>query len=160
MTGLAELPNLIETRFAPIRTVAETGSTNADLLAAAARGAAEGSVLVTDHQTAGRGRQRRNWHDDPGNALLVSVLLRPGRNLAPLLPLLTGVAAVDAVTTLLEPDHADRPDRPVGLKWPNDVLAPALDDRKLAGILAESTTVAPARPGTDDEPMIVVVGMG
>ncbi|MGB5755300.1 MAG: hypothetical protein WBM50_00165, partial [Acidimicrobiales bacterium] len=65
---MAELPSLNATRFTSIRTTAETGSTNADLLAEAARGAAEGNVLVTDHQTAGRGRQRRSWHDEPGAA--------------------------------------------------------------------------------------------
>ena len=155
MTGLAELPSLNATRFTSIRTTAETGSTNADLLAEAAQGAAEGNVLVTDHQTAGRGRQRRSWHDEPGAALLVSVLLRPRRALAPVLPLLTGVAAVEAVGTMLTGETA-----PIGLKWPNDVLVPWLDERKLAGILAESTTAGPSGTGREDPTIVVVVGMG
>lgn len=137
MTGLAEYPPLNRTRFHDVRTVPETGSTNADLLAAAAEGAAEGVVLVTDHQTAGRGRQSRSWHDEPGTSLLVSVLLRPSLRLAPLLPLLSGVAAVEAVNSVLD-DGVAGP----GLKWPNDVLAPSLGERKLAGILAESATTA------------------
>jgi BirA family biotin operon repressor/biotin-[acetyl-CoA-carboxylase] ligase len=131
-----------ETRFSLIRIVSETGSTNKDLLDEAAQGAAEGQVLVTDHQTAGRGRQGRSWFDEPGASLLTSVLLRPPATWAPLIPLLTGLAITRAVRaeTGLE----------VGLKWPNDVLAK--DERKLAGILAE------ARTGIDG--MTVVVGFG
>lgn len=158
MTGLAEYPSLNRTRFRNVRTVAETGSTNADLLAAAADGAPEGLVLATDHQTAGRGRQSRTWHDEPGHALLVSVLLRPPLRLAPLLPLLSGVAAVEAVDSVLD-DGVAGP----GLKWPNDVLAPSLEERKLAGILAESSTTAAAPlAGVTDGAgaIVVVVGMG
>ncbi|MEM7271691.1 MAG: biotin--[acetyl-CoA-carboxylase] ligase [Actinomycetota bacterium] len=148
MTRLPELPEPNATRFSPVRYVAETGSTNADLLAGAADGLPAGAVLVTDHQTAGRGRQRRSWHDQPGNSLLVSILLRPGVDEAPLIPLVMGLAAVDAIGHL---DGDGTP--PVGLKWPNDVLATALDERKLAGILAESTSTG----GTE---LAVVVGMG
>ncbi|MEM7326069.1 MAG: biotin--[acetyl-CoA-carboxylase] ligase, partial [Actinomycetota bacterium] len=135
--------------------VAETGSTNADLLALASDGASEGSVLVADHQTAGRGRQQRTWHDEPGNALLVSYLLRPDRAVAPLMPLLAGVAACEALANLAGTGPTDGP---AGLKWPNDVLAPALDERKLAGILAESATAVDHRGGADR--MVVVVGTG
>ena len=60
-----------------VARVAETGSTNADLVAAARRGAPFGTVLVADHQTAGRGRLGRRWDAPPGASLLVSVLLRP-----------------------------------------------------------------------------------
>ncbi|HEY6530663.1 MAG TPA: hypothetical protein VIY72_00060, partial [Acidimicrobiales bacterium] len=69
------------TRFADVRRVAETGSTNADLLAAAAAGEPADLVLVADHQTAGHGRLGREWTAPPGSSLLVSVLLRP--DLAP-----------------------------------------------------------------------------
>jgi BirA family transcriptional regulator, biotin operon repressor / biotin---[acetyl-CoA-carboxylase] ligase len=109
--------------------VAETGSTNEDLLAAAGAGAAEGMVLVAERQTRGRGRQGRSWVSQPGTALIFSVLLRPvavpppGRGW---LPLLTGVALARA---LHEGTGVD-----VTLKWPNDVLA---GGAKLAGILAE-----------------------
>ena len=148
MAGFTERVAPDGTRFGPVHVVPETGSTNADLLAAAADGGAAGRVLVTDHQTAGRGRQRRAWHDEPGSSLLVSVLLRPPASQAPLIPLATGLAAVDAV-------GAVAPDRPaVGLKWPNDVLVPAAGERKLAGILSEATS-----SGGGDE-LVVVVGMG
>ncbi len=170
MSRLPELPPLIETRFSSIRVVEETGSTNADLLAEGRAGAAEGAVLVAGHQTAGRGRQRRLWHDEPGNALLVSVLLRPKRTVAALMPLLTGVAAVDALGALAaevgasdvaadNPESSGTPAPLAGLKWPNDVLAPPLGDRKLAGILAESAT--PSTPaGAAADTLIVVPGMG
>ena len=68
---------LVGTRFADVRWVAETGSTNADALELARQGEAEGVVLVADHQTAGRGRLGRTWQAPPGASLLCTVLLRP-----------------------------------------------------------------------------------
>lgn len=116
-------------------------------------------MLVTEHQTAGRGRQQRAWHDEPGNSLLVSFLVRPRREHAPLMPLLTGVAAVEALAHL---GGAEPTEGLAGLKWPNDVLAPTLGERKLAGILAESATaVGKAIPeGVAPDRLIVVAGMG
>ena len=70
-------PRSAGTRFADVRWVDETGSTNHDLLALAAVGAPDGVVLVADHQTAGRGRLDRTWVAPPGASLLVSVLVRP-----------------------------------------------------------------------------------
>jgi BirA family transcriptional regulator, biotin operon repressor / biotin---[acetyl-CoA-carboxylase] ligase len=109
--------------------VAETGSTNEDLLAAARSGAAEGAVLAAEEQSRGRGRQGRTWIAVPGRALLFSVLLRPA-GVPPAargwLPLLTGVAVARAVTAATGVRAT--------LKWPNDVLA---GGAKLAGILAE-----------------------
>jgi BirA family biotin operon repressor/biotin-[acetyl-CoA-carboxylase] ligase len=125
--------------------LAETGSTNADLLDRARRGAGrDGMVLVTDHQTAGRGRQGRVWQDRPAGSLLVSVLIRADARWAPLVPLATGLAAVEAL--------ADQGLAGVRLKWPNDVLVPAAGERKLAGILAEATSI--------DDALWVVIGMG
>lgn len=109
-------------------------------------------MLVTDHQTAGRGRQGRSFHDEPGSAALFSILLRPAAEIAGLVPLLMGLAAVDAVHTVVGGDTGPA-DPVVGLKWPNDVIVPALAERKLAGILAEATT------GTEAG-VAVVVGMG
>jgi BirA family transcriptional regulator, biotin operon repressor / biotin---[acetyl-CoA-carboxylase] ligase len=113
-----------------IRTVTETGSTNADLLAAARAGEPEGLVLVARSQTAGRGRLGRQWQSPPGTGLTFSVLLRPAE-VPPAslgwLPLLTGVAVAVAVTGVSAV--------PTRLKWPNDVLA---GRAKLGGILAEA----------------------
>ena len=79
-----------------------------------------GSVVVADHQTAGRGRLDRRWDSPPGSALLASFVLAP----RPLLSLAAGVAAAEACG----PD--------VSLKWPNDLM---LRGRKLGGILVEVT---------------------
>ncbi|MEI2698416.1 MAG: biotin--[acetyl-CoA-carboxylase] ligase [Microthrixaceae bacterium] len=122
------------TRFEDLRWVESTGSTNADLVAAARAGSGE-CALVADHQSAGRGRLDRRWEAPPGASLLMSILVRgpfpaAGPNL-----LLTalGVAAVD---TLREQAGVR-----VGLKWPNDVVAPGTGrggrDLKLGGLLAE-----------------------
>jgi BirA family transcriptional regulator, biotin operon repressor / biotin---[acetyl-CoA-carboxylase] ligase len=112
-----------------VRVVEETGSTNADLLAEARRGAREGLVLVAEAQTGGRGRMGRRWISPPRSALTFSVLLRPAVVPAGLLgwvPLLAGVAVASALAGTAGVDAR--------LKWPNDVLA---DGAKLAGILAE-----------------------
>ncbi|HWM18183.1 MAG TPA: biotin--[acetyl-CoA-carboxylase] ligase [Ilumatobacteraceae bacterium] len=106
--------------------VPTTGSTNDDLLEAAATGAPDRSVLVADHQTAGRGRLDRRWEAPPGVNLLVSILFRTVPSPASILTQRMGLAAIDAC----------RATAGVGavLKWPNDLLA---DERKLAGILAQ-----------------------
>ncbi|MFA1539642.1 biotin--[acetyl-CoA-carboxylase] ligase [Actinomadura sp. DLS-62] len=127
-----------------IRVVDETGSTNADLAARAREGAPEGTVLATELQTAGRGRQGRTWTAPARSGLAFSMLLRPAVPV-PLLgwaPLLTGVAVATAVRRMTA--WSQTGDRFLGeaadvavdarLKWPNDVL---VGDRKLAGILAE-----------------------
>ena len=85
-----------------------------------ARGMPVGSIVVADHQTAGRGRLERHWESPQGTALLVSFVLEP----SPLLSLAAGVAAAEACG----PD--------VRLKWPNDLL---LGGKKLGGILVETT---------------------
>lgn len=110
----------------------ECGSTNAELrtLESDAIAWPHLSVLLTDSQTAGRGRLDRRWTTPPGAALAVSVLLRelPGSVEARgWIPLAAGAAMTDAVAAQL-PEHR------VGLKWPNDVL---VDGRKICGILAE-----------------------
>ena len=127
-----------------VRHVAETASTNEDLIAAVVAGtASHQTVLAADHQTAGRGRLDRRWDAPPGANLLVSIVVAP----VPAVPAEAthriGLAAVAAARRFV--DAGQRPH--VGLKWPNDVL---IDDRKLAGILAQRV------PGRD----AVVVGLG
>jgi BirA family transcriptional regulator, biotin operon repressor / biotin---[acetyl-CoA-carboxylase] ligase len=79
-----------------------------------------GSVVIADHQTAGRGRLAHRWEAPPGTALLVSFVLAPN----PVLSLAAGVAAAEACG------------QGVRLKWPNDLL---LGGRKVGGILVEAT---------------------
>lgn len=107
--------SLEETVFGHVQWLATTGSTNADLAAAARSGAAEGTVLVADHQTAGRGRHGRPWVAPPGAALLASVLLRPrGSVIDPvLLSPATALAVRDACASFGPKAR---------LKWPNDVI--------------------------------------
>ena len=87
------------TRFGPVEHIVETGSTNADLAARVADAPA-GLVLITDHQTAGRGRLDRRWDAPPGTNLLVSVLVRP-RWTADRHPLVTTALAIATVDTLV-----------------------------------------------------------
>jgi BirA family transcriptional regulator, biotin operon repressor / biotin---[acetyl-CoA-carboxylase] ligase len=133
----------VEARWSRGRIVAETASTNLDLLDDP--DAPDRSVLVAEHQVAGRGRLDRSWSSPPGAGLTFSVLLRPT---APMLqwgwlPLLAGVALHEAVAAA---------GVGVALKWPNDLLAGAgqnaADYRKAAGILTQ----------TSGE--VVVVGIG
>ncbi|HHO52961.1 MAG TPA: biotin--[acetyl-CoA-carboxylase] ligase [Deltaproteobacteria bacterium] len=115
---------------API-VLQRTSSTNDALRALALSGAPHGSVVLAEHQEAGRGRQGRSWQSPPGQDLLLSVLVR--RPLAaprvPLLCLAAAVAVAETVAPWIDPGEP-------GIKWPNDVLAP--DGRKLAGILAQA----------------------
>jgi BirA family biotin operon repressor/biotin-[acetyl-CoA-carboxylase] ligase len=123
--------------------VAETGSTNSDLLARAASGEdIDGAVLIAEHQTAGRGRNGRSWSAVPRAQLTLSVGIDAGdvpTDAWGWLPLAAGVAVVDTVAGVTGVES--------GLKWPNDVLA---GDGKLAGILAE--VAAPKS--------VVVLGVG
>ena len=118
---------------APVRWDEVTGSTNETALAMAEGGAPEWTLVAAGHQTRGRGRLGRTWVDRPGRALLFSVILRPS-GLAPgragLLPLAAGAAMAAAAREVTGAD--------VGCKWPNDLL---VDERKVGGILAESSVV-------------------
>ena len=137
--------------LARLDVVEEVGSTNAELAARAAadpHGHPHLSVLVAEHQVAGRGRLGRTWSAPPRSGLFVSVLLRPAapRERWSWLPLLAGASLVEAL----------RRTAGVGasLKWPNDVLVeegPAQRaPGKVAGLLTE---VLPDASG-------VVVGLG
>ncbi|MBK6801097.1 MAG: biotin--[acetyl-CoA-carboxylase] ligase [Novosphingobium sp.] len=125
-----------------IHFVPETGSTNADLVAALAAGEAvdEGDWLVADRQSAGRGRQGRAWFDGFGNFMGSTVVrLRAGDPPAPSLALLAGLALHEVVSRHVPPPHLAL------LKWPNDLL---IGGAKLSGILLEASGGA------------VVVGIG
>lgn len=103
-------------------------STNSFLAGLAQNGAPIGTVVLADHQTAGRGKFDRPWHAHPGQSLLTSVLLRPDRPIEEMgqVTLVIAVAVAEAVA------------RACGLaariKWPNDLM---VRGRKLSGILCE-----------------------
>jgi BirA family transcriptional regulator, biotin operon repressor / biotin---[acetyl-CoA-carboxylase] ligase len=134
-----------EARFPALRLVrvARTGSTQDVVLRAAREGADEGFCCLAREQTAGRGRQGREWVAPPGAALLASVLLRRTPSVATGIPFAAGLALVDVLT-----GHGVA----AGLKWPNDVV---VGGRKLAGILAE---VAPSSSG--DDRVALALGLG
>ncbi|MGO4956010.1 biotin--[acetyl-CoA-carboxylase] ligase [Luteococcus sp. Sow4_B9] len=133
--------------WSDIRWVPSTGSTNADLAALARTSELSGVVLVSEEQTAGRGRFERRWETPAGAALAYSLLLRPERPALDWgwLSLLAGMS----VATGVERATGAAPGR-VELKWPNDVL---VDGRKLCGILSERVETAPGRAAA-------VVGVG
>jgi BirA family biotin operon repressor/biotin-[acetyl-CoA-carboxylase] ligase len=122
-----------------IRHIASTGSTNADMLALARDGVAEGTWLRADSQSGGRGRQGRSWVSPPGNLYASTLMRRMSGDPPP--PSLAMVAAV-ALDSLLQGWLA--PDR-LTIKWPNDLLA---DGAKISGILLEGAGEA------------VVIGIG
>jgi len=150
--------------------VAETGSTNDDLLARVRAAAASGAtafapcLLVADRQRAGRGRHGRHWHATPAASLTFSIAWTSPRSDLSGLSLAVGCALADAI---------DVPGRPwrIGLKWPNDlwlVDAPSAgvdnlgsprdpfaarpEGRKLAGILVETAPLGRGR--------VAVIGVG
>lgn len=84
-----------------VEYVDETGSTNDDLIAAATAGAPDRSVLITGHQTAGRGRMDRRWDAPPGSNLLMSVLFRRVPDVPAELTHRIGVAILDGARSAL-----------------------------------------------------------
>jgi BirA family biotin operon repressor/biotin-[acetyl-CoA-carboxylase] ligase len=130
--------------YTALDVVESVPSTNTALAAAARHGAPDRTVLVAEHQSAGRGRAARSWVGPPRSGLMLSVLLRPTevpQSRWSWLPLLVGVVLCRTVSTLGEV--------PAALKWPNDLLL-GTHRRKAAGILAEVVPTDPA----------VVVGIG
>ena len=111
-----------------VRWLAETDSTQRVARELARGGAAEGTIVVAEAQTAGRGRLGRSWHSPPGVSIYCSIVLRPPAppTAVPQLALVAGLAAADAVVDATGLDAR--------IKWPNDVL---VEDRKVVGILTE-----------------------
>jgi BirA family transcriptional regulator, biotin operon repressor / biotin---[acetyl-CoA-carboxylase] ligase len=122
----------------------KTDSTNRVALELGHAGEPHGTVVVAEEQTAGRGRAGRSWHSEKTSGIYITVLLRPQISplVAPLIPLLAGLAVREAVLeeTGLESD----------LRWPNDLL---LGGKKFCGILTEMY----AEPS---QVRFVIVGIG
>lgn len=127
-----------------VEVVDQTGSTNTDVLSAAAAGAPSGLVRAAEVQTGGRGRRGRQWVNPLGGALTFSLLWRSERGAAALsgLSLVVGMACAKAVAAHGIPD--------VGVKWPNDLQ---IAGRKFGGILIELQ-------GDALGPSAVVIGIG
>ncbi|MEX1141532.1 MAG: biotin--[acetyl-CoA-carboxylase] ligase [Thermoleophilaceae bacterium] len=108
-----------------------TDSTNERARALAEAGAPHGTVVTALEQSAGRGRQGRSWTAAPGEALLMSAIVRELEPRHALLPLMAAVAVCEAVEAAADV-HCE-------IKWPNDVW---LERRKLSGILVEARPAA------------------
>lgn len=104
-----------------------SASTNSEAMTLARQGAAEGTLVTTDYQTAGRGRMGRVWLAQPNEQLALSLVLHP-----PFLPHFLVMASALAVAEAIEAITGLRP----GIKWPNDVL---IEERKVCGILIETS---------------------
>lgn len=119
-------------------------STNSVALSLAAKGAEDGTVVVAEEQTAGRGRFGRTWYSEKSSGIYLSVILRPPLPpmVAPILTLMAAVAAHQAVGTTTG--------LPVDIRWPNDLL---VNGKKVCGILTEMSAEV-------DRLHAVVLGIG
>ena len=119
-------------------------STNLRAKQLIASGAPEGTLVIADRQTAGRGRFGRHWHSPAGKNIYISTILSPEPSVGapPLVTLAAGLAVAETIrrTTQIRPT----------IKWPNDLL---ISNHKVAGILAELVI------GSEGDPF-VVLGIG
>jgi len=122
----------------------EIDSTNTKAKDLAQRGAPEGTVVIAEKQTNGRGRRGRIWLSPEGDGIYATLILRPAMSPggAPKITLMTAVAVAEALLSLVQID--------IRIKWPNDIL---VNGRKLAGILTEITADM-------DAVNYIVVGLG
>jgi BirA family transcriptional regulator, biotin operon repressor / biotin---[acetyl-CoA-carboxylase] ligase len=128
----------------PVYHFDTTRSTNDAAKLLGVQGAAEGTIVVAETQTAGRGRLGRSWVSSPGVGIYASLLLRPPLppNELPQITLSTAVSLVRALTRAVGVTP--------GIKWPNDLI---LKGKKLGGILTEMETES-------DQIRYLVVGLG
>ena len=125
--------------------VSETGSTNVLAKEYARDGAACGTSIVANNQTAGRGRLGKKWQSTAGTGLYCSIIIRPhcNRKEYSKMTLVAGLAVAETIETLCE--------KPIRLKWPNDLY---LHGRKCGGILCESSL------GADETEDFIIAGIG
>jgi BirA family transcriptional regulator, biotin operon repressor / biotin---[acetyl-CoA-carboxylase] ligase len=124
--------------------VGSVGSTNDEARRLAAAGAEEGTVVIAEEQTAGRGRRGAAWHSPPGAGLYVSILLRPSRPARELPRWAIAAAAAGCLAT------RDAGARDASVKWPNDIVCRGL---KIGGTLVETR-------GGAGLPTDIVIGTG
>jgi BirA family transcriptional regulator, biotin operon repressor / biotin---[acetyl-CoA-carboxylase] ligase len=137
-------PLISGTIFTNVHHFETIASTNSAAMQSGAQGAPEGSVFVSEEQTAGKGRGGHSWHSEPRTGIYVSVLLRPEIPAAQALwfSLIAGLAAHDAITKTIGVN--------CDLRWPNDIL---IGEKKIGGILIELSSEG-------EHVRYVVVGMG
>ncbi|MPZ16529.1 MAG: biotin--[acetyl-CoA-carboxylase] ligase [Luteitalea sp.] len=159
LAGVVQHAGAFATRvlFRPI-----VASTNDEAAALAAGGAPEGTIVIAEEQTAGRGRRGRTWHSPAGAGVYFSIVFRPtgaeslttqgGGSATALLTVMSGVAVAEGIR--------QASGLAVAIKWPNDVVVEArvpvtgrARRRKLAGILAEAAV-------TGEQLQHVIVGIG
>lgn len=128
----------------PLHYVASVDSTNSFAMKLASEEAPEGTVVLADRQTAGKGRLGRAWQSPAGRNLYFSIILRPEMEMATAaqVTFLAGVAAAETLRAFC-PEGVE-------IKWPNDVL---IHGRKACGILSE------VRAGKGGVEMVVGVGI-
>ncbi|MFB9275238.1 biotin--[acetyl-CoA-carboxylase] ligase [Cohnella cellulosilytica] len=140
------LPKLRTSSFGRRLTLLDVvDSTQNELRLLAERGAEEGTLVIAEQQTSGRGRMGRSWVSPAGKGIWMSLLLRPPVPL-PLTPQLTLLAAVALSRAISQ----QLPALEIGIKWPNDLL---VDGKKISGILLESAA-------EDERLNYIIVGMG
>ncbi len=131
--GQHELESRMDTRWAgkPVCFYEELGSTNLQAKLDAENGAKEGTLIVADMQTAGRGRRGRSWSSPPGTNVYFTLILKPDFSveLASMVTLVMGLAVAEGIreTCGLE----------ARIKWPNDIV---VNGKKVCGMLAEMST--------------------
>ena len=129
----------------PLYYFERIGSTNSFASEAARAGGREGTLVIAERQTEGRGRRGRKWFSPSGSSLSFSFILRPGlpprrESTLSLLPALAAAGAIESLTGLK-----------AGIKWPNDII---INRRKAGGILIEG-----ARDNNGDRFLIVGIGL-
>jgi len=124
----------------------ETTSTNDDAARISKEGAANGSLVVADKQTKGRGRNGREWKTEKKDNIAMSLLLKPSFDKAksPMLTLVMGLALAQGIESVCN--------EKVGIKWPNDIV---LNKHKLCGILTEMHIY----PGREEYDVVIGVGI-
>lgn len=139
-----------------LEVLPEVDSSNSELLRRARQGQCAPCVLVAEHQSAGRGRMGRIWHDQAGDSLMYSLglLLRPKEWAG--LSLVVGISIAESLNARMGAKH-------IGVKWPNDLWCN--QGRKLAGTLIETASVAAAQGEAAygagvDASRFVVIGTG
>jgi len=122
----------------------ETDSTNIQAFKIASNGAPEGSIVIAECQTGGKGRFGRKWVSPSGKNLYLSIIVRPDipAQFAPKLTLVTAVALSDTLEAAGAKNHM--------IKWPNDIL---FNDKKISGILTEMK-------GGSDRVDFIIIGVG